>query len=219
MQKEYSHMVVSTPAHLLPRKRPLQARSSATIDAIFEASLQLLIAHGPARLTTTRVAERAGVSIGTIYQYFPHKKALLYALNERYLDDLAARIVETCRLHEGATRDIMVAALVHCYWEAKTERADVTRVLYQSVTELDNGALIETFAARVDVATTAMLASAPDAQFANIKSVNLALVTVIFGAVRNAFERNLVPEDNIALKDQLVLMCQAYLSAAKEPPR
>lgn len=59
------------PAHLNPRKRPRQARATATLDAIFEATIQLLVADGPQRLTTTRVAARAGVSVGTMYQYFP----------------------------------------------------------------------------------------------------------------------------------------------------
>lgn len=53
-----------------------------TLDAIFEATIQFLVADGVHRLTTTRVAERAGVSVGTMYQYFPHKESLVYALNE-----------------------------------------------------------------------------------------------------------------------------------------
>ena len=75
----------AAPHHLTPRKTPRQARALVTLDAIFEATLQVLIAEGPQRLTTTRVAQRAGVSVGTMYQYFPQKQALIYALNERYL--------------------------------------------------------------------------------------------------------------------------------------
>ncbi|MBX3572409.1 MAG: TetR/AcrR family transcriptional regulator [Mesorhizobium sp.] len=82
----------TAPSHLKPRKRPRQARAAATVDAIFEATIQILVLDGPARLTTTRVAERAGVSVGTMYQYFPHKQALFYAVNERYLDVLAGKV-------------------------------------------------------------------------------------------------------------------------------
>ena len=209
-------MASTAPRHLSPRKRPQQARAAVTLDVIYEATVQVLLVDGPQRLTTTRVAERAGVSVGTMYQYFPHKQALLYALNERYLEALADRIEAACRSCHGAPLDQMVEALIDAYRAAKTERADVTRALYRSVVELDNEALVEAFAARVDAATAAMLASAPDATFADLEGVTLALVTVVFGAVRNAFERNLTAVATDALHRQLVLMCRSYLRAADE---
>lgn len=199
---------------LSPRKKPRQARAAFTVDAIFEATIQLLVADGMHRLTTTKVAERAGVSVGTMYQYFPHKEALVYALNERYLEILAARIEDTCRSQRGRPIGKMVEALIDTYWRAKTERADVTRALYRSVAELDNQPLIDAFASRVDAATSAMLASATDATFTDLKIVNLTLVTVIFGTVRNAFERNLRPAESRKLRRQLVMMCRSYLESA-----
>lgn len=197
---------------LSPRKKPHQARAEATLDAIFEATIQLLVADGMHRLTTTRVAERAGVSVGTMYQYFPHKESLVYALNERYLSALAGKIETVCASLRGAPVGNMVEALIETYWRAKTERADVTRALYRSVAELDNQPMIDAFARRVDAATIAMLASASDATFADLEEVNLTLLTVIFGTVRNAFERNLPPSAVQALKTQLALMCRAYLA-------
>ena len=65
------------------RRIPQQARAGASVDAILDATLQLLEADGLDRLTTNHIAARAGVSIGTIYQYFPDKKAILAALAER----------------------------------------------------------------------------------------------------------------------------------------
>jgi hypothetical protein len=81
--------------------------------------------------------------------------------------------------------------------------------------ELDNEALIEAFAARVDAATAAMLASASDAAFADLSIVNLILRTTIFGAVRNAFERDLSTEDQRAVREQLVTMGHAYLETVR----
>lgn len=189
-----------------------------TLDAVFEATIQVLLAVGPHRLTTTRVAERAGVSVGTLYQYFAHKQALIYALNERYLEALADRIETTCRDQHGAPAAGMVEALVESYWRAKTERPEVTRALYRSVAELDNEALIDAFATRVDAATTAMLASAPDLVADDLESVNRTLVTVIFGTVRNAFERNLDPADAEKLRGHLVTMCCALLERVSRRP-
>ncbi|WP_137157431.1 TetR/AcrR family transcriptional regulator [Rhizobium sp. FKL33] len=206
-------MTYAAPAALKPRKRPQQRRATATLDAIFEATIQLLVKDGIARLTTTRVAERAGASVGTMYQYFPHKQALIYAVNEHYLDALAERIESTCREYHGRTAAEMVEAVIDTYWRAKTERPDVTRALYRSVVELDNEALILAFADRTDAATTEMLASASDRSFADVVSVNRTLVTVVFGTVRNSFERGQSGEIAEELRRQLLIMCRAYLEA------
>jgi AcrR family transcriptional regulator len=65
------------------RRIPRQARAASTIEAILGATLQLLEAHGPEKLTTNHIAARAGVSIGTLYQYFRDKDDLLATLAER----------------------------------------------------------------------------------------------------------------------------------------
>ncbi len=77
-----------------PRKRPRQQRSHATWDAILQAAAQLFGQLGYAATTTNKVAERAGVSIGSLYQYFPDKDALLLALAERHLSEAAAALAE-----------------------------------------------------------------------------------------------------------------------------
>lgn len=201
-----------SPPHLTARKQPRQARAQATLDVIFEATIQVLVKEGPQRLTTTRVAERAGVSVGTMYQYFPHKQALFYAVNERYLDALAEKIENACRAQRGALIEDMVEVLVTTYWNAKTEKPDVTSALYRSVVELDNKSLIETFSQRVDAATAAMFASASDAHIEDLPMVNLTLLTSIFGTVRGIFERNLALSEANAVVKQLILMCRVYLA-------
>lgn len=62
------------------RKQPQQARSAELVSAILTAAIQVLAQEGAARFTTARVAERAGVSIGSLYQYFPNKAAILFRL-------------------------------------------------------------------------------------------------------------------------------------------
>ncbi len=210
-------MASARPNHLNPRKTPRQARATATLDAMFEATIQVLVSDGPHRLTTTRVAQRAGVSVGTMYQYFPHKQALFYALNEQYLDVLAAKVEAACLAQHGADTQQMVEALVTTYWRAKTERPEVTRALYRSVVEIDNEALIAAFASRVDAATAAMLETASDATFADLPTVNLTLLATVFGTVRNVFERNLPPDKADAIQSQLMMMCSAYLKAIRLP--
>ena len=69
---------------LSPRKTARQQRSRATVDALLEATADILIRHGYARLTTNRIAERAGVNIASLYQYFPGKEALVAELRRRH---------------------------------------------------------------------------------------------------------------------------------------
>lgn len=69
----------------IPRKTPRQQRSEFTFEAILDAAARLFHQHGYAATTTNKVAELAGVSIGTLYHYVPNKDALLYALAERHL--------------------------------------------------------------------------------------------------------------------------------------
>ena len=65
------------------RKQPQQARSRVTVNAILDATTRILDREGPGAATTTRIAEVAGISIGTLYQYFSHRDAILDALLDR----------------------------------------------------------------------------------------------------------------------------------------
>ena len=69
-----------SPPITTPRKLPVQARSTQLVADILEAAIRVLEREGAARFTTIRVAERAGVSVGSLYQYFPNKQAILFRL-------------------------------------------------------------------------------------------------------------------------------------------
>jgi AcrR family transcriptional regulator len=71
------------PRHLQPRKEPQQARSRDLVEAVVEACARVLVARGFADMNVAEVAEVAGVSVGSLYQYFPHKEALVVAVVER----------------------------------------------------------------------------------------------------------------------------------------
>jgi AcrR family transcriptional regulator len=78
------------------RKTPSQTRALRTVDTLFEAATRILASEGEAGFTTNRIAERAGFSIGTLYQYFPSKEAIVVALvrrhRERVLRELDAML-------------------------------------------------------------------------------------------------------------------------------
>src|SRR6516165_1973024 len=71
-----------------PRKKPRQERSQVTVEAILDATARVLCTIGYDRASTNRVALAAGVSVGSLYQYFPSKEALVAALVERHVEEM-----------------------------------------------------------------------------------------------------------------------------------
>jgi len=212
--------MIATPSLTVQaRKEPRQARSTTTVEAIYEATIQVLLADGPSRLTTTRVAKRAGVSVGTLYQYFPNKQALFYAVNQRYLDMLADRVEAACRAQHGQNYADMARALVGTYITVKIERRDVTRVLYLAAVEVDVAELVEDMTQRIEAASNVMFASAGDAEFDNLATLNLTLLNVLFGTVRSFFDRQMSDLLEGAIGDQIVSMFCSALEAARSHPR
>jgi AcrR family transcriptional regulator len=109
-------------AQISSRKRPKQARSSELVAAVLEAATQVLAEEGAARFTTARVAERAGVSIGSLYQYFPNKASILFKLQSdewRRTSDLLRDILEDAR----KTPLERLRALVHGFIRSECEEA------------------------------------------------------------------------------------------------
>lgn len=200
---------------LTARKKPRQARATATLEAILAATIQVLVVTGPSGLTTTRVAERAGVSIGTMYQYFPNKQALLYTVTGRYLDVTALRVERICGEHHGAPVGQMAEALVEGLWQVNTERCDVTRALHLVAAEIDTADLVERFFKRVEIATVAMFATATDAVFADLAIVTHTLLASLFGTVRSLYDQRLPKPWVCGVRQQLISLCQSYLDAAK----
>lgn len=77
-----------------PRRRPSQSRSKVVVEAIIQACRQVLAEEGVERLTTNRIAEVAGVTIGSLYQYFPNKEAILANF---FTEEIAATTDQICR--------------------------------------------------------------------------------------------------------------------------
>lgn len=89
------------PNHLKARKNPRQTRARVTMDAILEATAHIVLRHGYDGMTTNHVAERAGVSIGSLYQYFPSKEALVAAVLQKNADDNFAVIANALEKAAG----------------------------------------------------------------------------------------------------------------------
>ena len=197
-----------------PRKTPVQARSTVTVEAISEATIQVLLSEGAGRLTTTRVAQRAGVSVGTLYQYYPNKQSLLFAVLENHLDGVIATVEEACARACHKPLAEMVKATVEAFVDAKMERADISVALYLVAVEIGGPALVKRMNQRSRKALEAMLQTASDIKAPPDKLCIEIMLAAMGGAMRSLLEARPSPATVRTTREQLVLLCQSYLNAA-----
>ncbi|BBU19396.1 TetR family transcriptional regulator [Acinetobacter sp. BEC1-S18-ESBL-01] len=112
-----------------PRKRPRQTRSVATFEAILEAAARILETLGFAGFNTNAVAELAGVSIGSLYQYFPSKDALIVELIRRERAKLSSHIVEAIQQHEAADLKEKLKLIIQAAVQHQLSRPQLARTL------------------------------------------------------------------------------------------
>lgn len=95
-----------------PRKLPQQDRSRLTVEAIIEATTHILTQEGYDKANTNRIAERAGISIGSLYQYFPNKESLMAALIEQHSNEIAQLVESKLKDLSHAPLEIAIPALI-----------------------------------------------------------------------------------------------------------
>jgi AcrR family transcriptional regulator len=116
-----------------PRKRPRQERSKATVDTILAATARVLVKKGFDGLTTNSVAEQAGVSIGSLYQYFPSKEALVAALIEQHIDEMNGAILSELTRVAQLPMAQAVRAVIELTIRAHSVEPELHRVLTEQV--------------------------------------------------------------------------------------
>jgi AcrR family transcriptional regulator len=206
---------LTQPAQTLyePRKSPVQARSTASVDAILKATIQVLLQAGKERLTTTRVAMRAGVSVGTLYQYFPNKSALLKAAMKRHLDDVTEAVEQVCQQQKGQTLQQMATALVTAFLEAKMRDPKTSVALYTVSSGLDGARLVKEMGTRTNQAIVSMLKTAPEHLTTDPELVASMLQGAMAGISRRLLESP-APEKQVDnLRRELIVLARAYLHA------
>jgi AcrR family transcriptional regulator len=195
-----------------PRKMPIQRRSTVTVEAIAEATIQVLLTVGSDRLTTTRVAERAGVSVGTLYQYYPNKQALLFAVLEVHMSKVAAVVEAACCAQRGAPIKILVTKVAEAFVDAKLERADVSTALYSAGSRPEGIELVRRTSKRLHRVLATALAEAAGKTADEIEFVSLMLYSAMAGATRTVLEAGAPARMVVQLREELPLLCQAYVA-------
>jgi AcrR family transcriptional regulator len=202
-------------AHVLlkPRKSPVQARSIASVDAILEATIQVLLRAGKERLTTTRVAMRAGVSVGSLYQYFPNKRALLQAALQRHLGEVTEAVEGACREQRGNTLRQMATALVTEFLNAKMRDVKTSVALYFVSSDVDALKIVQRMGVRSNEAIVGMLLSAREPLTRDPQLV----ASILQGAMAGVSRRLLESDDPVTQVDtfrqELIFFVTGYLEA------
>ncbi|HET9626687.1 MAG TPA: TetR/AcrR family transcriptional regulator [Kofleriaceae bacterium] len=116
-----------------PRKRPRQDRSRATVDTILEATARVLVKHGFDGLTTNLVADTAGVSIGSLYQYYPNKAALVGALIEKHVEEMTSLVLSELTRVAQLPMARAIRSVVELMIRAHAVEPELHRVLTEQV--------------------------------------------------------------------------------------
>jgi AcrR family transcriptional regulator len=203
------------PSHIVldPRKSPVQARSAASVNAILEATIQVLLKIGKERLTTTRVALRAGVSVGTLYQYFPNKSALLQAALKRHLIEVTETVERVCREHKANTLRHMATALITAFLEAKMRDAKTSVALYSVSSDVGGAKIAQQIGIRFNQAIVEMLATAREPLTTDPQLVAEMLQGAMAGISRRLLESDAPEKQFATLRQELIFFVCAYLEA------
>ncbi|MES2933982.1 MAG: TetR/AcrR family transcriptional regulator [Pseudomonadota bacterium] len=113
-----------------PRKSPRQARSKHLVEAILEAATRVFDAQGYAKGNTNCIATLAGVSVGSLYQYFPNKKALITALHDRHIREVGQSISAAFDKYRGQSLDELIEHLVLVMLQAHQKHPRLQQVLH-----------------------------------------------------------------------------------------
>ncbi len=200
-----------------PRKTPVQARSTDTVKAIAEATIQVLLTDGLDRLTTNWVAKRAGVSVGTLYQYYPNKQSLLFALLEAHMTKGSETVEAACLEARGYTLANMLKHVIERFIDAKMERADISTALYRISADIGGPALVKRTVDRSRKALEATIETAPDIVGSPDKFAVEMMLSAMSGAIRSVLEAGASPLMVAKLRAHLWLLCYTYMSAVTDP--
>lgn len=207
-------MPKSTKPQLEPRKTPVQARSNASVDAIREATIQVLLSVGKEKLTTTRVAQRAGVSVGTLYQYFPNKSSLLQAVLKEHLDKVYSAVAEACERGKGRPLAEMAELLAAAFLEVKMRRVEISRALYFISDDIGGIEIARHHGARGVKAIAEMLESSPERLREDAEILASTLMSAMAGVSRRMIESGRVSTKMMqAMQQELEVLIRAYLNA------
>jgi AcrR family transcriptional regulator len=201
-------------------RSPVQERSRNTVEVIIEAATRILHKYGAARLNTNLIAERAGASIGTLYQYFPNKQAILVTIARRQLQKDRASVMEAISDALSAPGSDLERIVIRKVIELYKERTQVRRVVMQNLIALGlDEEITKTMEYVVIMLCERLAPSMPD----HLQPISPARVFIIANAVesviRAAAYGNKSLLDSCEFEGELVCLVRAYLHYGRNDRR
>jgi AcrR family transcriptional regulator len=202
-------MPKATPA---PRRLPRSRHAAITVDAILISVERILEQDGPAALTTNRIADVAGVSIGTLYQYFPNKEALVGALQDKYAEDTLGRVRAALAGADQLPINIVIARVAEAVLSAQRAQRPIHRWLIDWRTLAGcQERYRQALDAHVDLVAD-FLARRPDVSIADHRAAAFVLVHAIEGIIEAVTERT-HELDGLAIAMHTIRMVTLFVAA------
>jgi AcrR family transcriptional regulator len=183
------------------------------VSAILDATIQVLLQMGKERLTTTKVARRAGVSVGTLYQYFPNKTAMLRAALKRHMDEVAEAVELVCDEQKGNPLEQMANALVTAFLTAKMRDANASVALYSVSSDIEGAKIAQETAIKSNKAVVGMLKTAREQLTTDPQLVASMLQSMMGGVSRRLLESTAPEKQFDTLRRELIFLACTYLNA------
>jgi AcrR family transcriptional regulator len=203
--------IIAPPDRFRPRKQPTQDRAAKTRQRILDAAAQVFAEHGYVAGTTNRIAEQAGLSIGSLYQYFPNKDAVLRALMDAHVDAGARLLIE--RLSDGLPErlDDALRVFVRATIDNHRDNPRLHRVLFEEAPRAPAflTRLHELEQVTVDAAAQ-LLERHPGVHAGGRLSARMVVTTI--ESLVHRLITSPDPVDSQQLEDEIVILLTGYLS-------
>jgi AcrR family transcriptional regulator len=211
---------MATRRRVSARKQPKQQRSRSLVDTLLEATARVLETRSLEDTTTNEIARVAGVSVGSLYQYFPSKEALAAALIERKVELDLQEVARVAAELQGQPFDTLVATVVRTTLALHQRDRGLMRALLQLVPQVERVAHVRQVAAQAREGLRALL----EAHRAHLRpGLDLELATFIVGRALEELSHAAVLErpellDDSRFADELTHLVLAYLGARPRGP-
>jgi len=201
-------------ARLTPRKQPRQARSRATVDAILDGAAQVLTRRGYEGATTNRIAEQAGVSVGSLYQYFPNKEAIVGALIERHEDARRQVFRSGVAAHADQPMTALVPSVIDALFAAHLVEPELHRVLHEQVPRVGRLARLRQSSRNARAVVEEVLrARAAEVAVADVTTTAFVMVETVEALIRRSIEDGEV--DAAAVRREAATLILRYLGVGR----
>lgn len=196
------------------KKEPIQGRAQRTLDTLLEAAAQFIERDQEDKFTTNRIAERAGFSIGTLYQYFPNKEAILLALARRFSKRFIQEMSESSTRAIGEGKDVyeILRDNIHLNIDMYGRGWRKKRWLVRLVWGLESTAISAEFADASANGMAQLLRTANDPRLRDPNPVQLFLISRAFqGIIRSAALEDSPLLDDPTFEEEVVAMVWGML--------